>query len=351
MKRAPIHVVGANLSPQTGLGDYARQMGAAFEDLGCGWDLVDGAGKGGLAAAAALREKSSGGVWLQFVAYGWGKRGVVDRAAARALGEACAGRRTVVNLHELWLGEAVSDGLKNRWLGVWQRRGVLRTLRAVQPVGVITSTPVYQAILAQAGIAAEVWPVPGNLPAPTAEEQRAADAWLRERGLADAAIAVVFGAVHPEWEGASALRSWRDYQARAGREGVLLVLGRNGPEAAGVLVRLAAAVPQLRIESGGMLAAGLLAAVIARAALGLATTPWALIGKSGSAAAYRALGVPVLVTRDDWRWRRGETPMRAEEPGLRRWRENLDWATLLAERAPVTVSTGQLARRVEELLR
>lgn len=303
-----------------------------------------------MAAAAALREEPPGGVWLQFVAFGWGNRGVISGATTRALGEACAGRRTVVNLHELWLGEATGDGLKNRWLGAWQRRGVLRMLQAVKPVAVMTSTPVYQAILAKAGIAAELWPLPGNLPDPTASDQLAADAWLRERGLENAALAVVFGAVHPEWDGVKALRSWQEHHAQAGRKGVLLVLGRNGPAAKEVFARLAKEVPQLRMEFGGMLAAGLLAAVMAKASLGLATTPWALIGKSGSVAAYRALGVPVLVTRDDWRWRRGETPLRAEEPGLRRWREDLDWARLLAERTPVAVATSQLARRVGELI-
>ena len=44
-----------------------------------------------------------------------------------------------------------------------------------------------------------------------------------------------------------------------------------------------------------------------RADLGIASHPWALIGKSGAAAAMLEHGLPVLVPRDDWRLRGAST--------------------------------------------
>jgi hypothetical protein len=43
--------------------------------------------------------------------------------------------------------------------------------------------------------------------------------------------------------------------------------------------------------------------ILSRADFGIAPHPWALIGKSGAAAAMREHGIPVLVPRDDWRLR------------------------------------------------
>lgn len=271
-------------------------------------------------------------VFLQFVPYAWNQRGLIWPSVRREIVARCEGRRTTVFMHELWVGESKGETVGHRWLGFWQRRGVLRLLSELGPAAVLTSNPVYEAMLVREGFEAEAWALPGNLPRPTEAEQEKAAGWWKERRLEGADVAAVFGSIHPEWDGVVGLESWRGHLAARGREGVLLTLGRNGPEAEAVLSRLAERVGGLRIERGGVMAAGLLAAVLAKVTLGLATTPWALIDKSGTVAAFRELGVPVLVTRDDWRWRRGETPLRAEEPGLRRWRDGLDWDALLAER-------------------
>jgi len=45
---------------------------------------------------------------------------------------------------------------------------------------------------------------------------------------------------------------------------------------------------------------------------GLAPHPWALIGKSGAAAAMLDHGLPVLVPRDEWRLRGGAGPGTAD---------------------------------------
>lgn len=332
-----ITLCGADLRGGQGVGDFARGVAAEWRRDGWAVALADRGGCEGEAGAGA-------GVFLQFVPYAWHAWGWVGAGVRREIAGFCAGRRTAVFMHELWVGESTGDALRRRWLGWWQRRGVVRLLRCLKPVAIVTSNMVYRAILAREGFEAEVWQLPGNLPSPTAADEKMAGEWWAERRLGGAQVAAVFGAIHPEWDGAAALRSWCEAAAARGREGVLLTLGRNGPAAEVGLARLAAAVPALRIERLAARAAGPLAAVLAKATVGVATTPWALIDKSGTVAAFRERGVPVVVTRDDWRWRRGETPVRAEEPGLRRWRAGLDWDALLAERVGRAGGSGAAAR-------
>lgn len=319
-------LLGANLRAGCGVGDFSRRVAGVWQSEGERCGLWDRRGREGDEATAEAA------VFLQFVPYAWHPRGLIGPSVRREILARCEGRRTTVFMHELWVGESKGDATRDRWLGFWQRRGVLRLLRELRPAAVMTSNAVYQAMLAREGFVAERWSLPGNLPRPTEAEEEQATGWWRERGLDGVEVAAAFGSIHPEWDGAAALRSWRGHLAAKGREGVVLTLGRNGPAAEAVWGRLAEAAAGLRIERGGPMAAGLLAAVLAKVSLGLATTPWALIDKSGTVAAFRELGVPVLVTRDDWRWRRGETPRRAEEAGLRRWRDGLDWDGLLAER-------------------
>jgi hypothetical protein len=100
---------------------------------------------------------------------------------------------------------------------------------------------------------------------------------------------------------------------------VLLALGRGGPAGAERLAFLEAAAPAVRIVRGGEMSAGLLAGLLAECELGLATSPWALIGKSGSVAAFLEAGLPVVVTRDEWRRRRGAPPEPEGHPLLFKW--------------------------------
>lgn len=337
-------LLGADLRAGIGVGDFTRRLAVAWRSQGRCCTLADRAGREGGAPTKTAE------VFLQFVPYAWHPRGLIGRQVRNEIVARCEDRRVVVFMHELWIGEATGDPLPARILGCWQRHGVTRLLGALRPAAIFTSNEAYRAMLAREGLVADVCALPGNLPTPDPADRLAAATWLRDRGLDGVKFAAVFGAIHPEWDGASALRSWMQHLGASKQEGVVLTLGRNGPAAGSVLARLAAAVPGMRIERGGALPARLLAAVLARATLGLATTPWALIGKSGTVAAFQEAGVPVLVTRDDWRWRRGETPARAEEPGLRLWREGLDWDGLLAERKPRASAIDKLVQMLAQRL-
>jgi hypothetical protein len=350
---ARVIFVGADFRPGGGVADYTRRLAQALEADGRGVLLIDWRRRGLDEFVAAGREAMARGaasdawVVVQFVGYDWGARGVVGREAIEALRALCAGRRTAIYLHELWLGENAGAALRHRLLGWLQRRSVRALLRALRPERVLTSNPVYRVVLRRrTGLDAVVSPLAGNLPVAARADIDEAAGWLARHGVrcgGGRGPAVVFGALHPEWEPAAALADWLSWRKEAG-EAVLLAVGRHGPAGEERLAALAAAVPGLRVVRAGVVRPELAAAFITLGEIGVATSPWALIRKSGSVASCRELGLPVVVTRDDWRWRGGATPEEAGEPGLRRWvAGGFDWAELAAARGGPAEGAGRVA--------
>lgn len=325
-----ITFVAPRLSAGTGLGDHTRQLITALQAEG--W----AAAQGELNDMVGVTEPGAI-IWVQMVPYAWGANGVPRRDLLDRVVSLGKGRTVVVYFHELWVGEQRGARWRHTVLGFVQKWRVLRWLKVLRPALVLTSNANYQAILSHASIEAKRIPLPSNLPAPSTLDRDAASSWLNERvdptRAATAEFGVLFGAIHPEWDGSRAVAAWlTDTEAR-GRTGVLLVLGHNGPASAAILARLVSATGACMVR-GGPLSPGLLAALIARCTVAFATTPWALIGKSGTVQAFRQLGVPVIVTRDDWRWRKGPTVMPVNEPGLRQWSEAFDWNSFRHERFP-----------------
>lgn len=326
---------------QGGVADHVRALAGALRRPGI---LVRTAARGETPPPPAPGHDAR--ALLHFVCYGWAGRGILGAREIAALRAACAGRRLSIYFHELWIGEARGEPLKHRVVGLLQRRGIRRLLAALRPAHVLTSNPVYAAMLAGLGHPAEVLPLPGNLPPPGADARGAARDWLAARGTgAPEARAALFGTLHPEWRGEEAVAAWCDDAARRGLAPRLLALGRLGPAAPARLASLRAAAPALRVDETGPSPAPLLAGLLAGCELGFATSPWALLGKSGSAAAFLEAGLPVLVTRDDWRRRRGPTPLPAERAGLRLWPADgraFAWDAFLAARGAAAPSLDRV---------
>jgi hypothetical protein len=345
-----ITILGSDLRSGRGVGDFARRVELELKSREQRCRIEDQMG-----AKSEFRPPAESEiVFLQFVPYAWHRRGLIGPKVRTEIVARCAGRPTAIFMHELWIGESKSDHWRNRLTGWWQRRGVLRLLKQLAPKLVITSIPAYRSILASHGVDAQLLALPSNLPGVTQEDRREARAWMESRGLGDdqlVTIGGVFGAIHPEWNPADAIIEWGRASAANGRDAILLVLGNSGPAAQQVLVRLAEKNPSVRVEYTGVLPPKKMSALIEQTTVGFATTPWALIGKSGSVAAFRSSGVPVVVTRNDWSWRRGPTPETKESPGLRLWNPGFDWDQIESERIPAGSSIEQTVEGLLDFLK
>ena len=269
----------------------------------------------------ALADFDPDWVSWQIVSYGLHPKGIIPRDAF-ALADVTRRWPTQVMVHELWIGLAAGEPWKARLIGRWQKPRLLDFLRRLEPRVLHTSNPTYQAVLRAAGFRAQQLPLFGNIPiapcAPGDAEDVLDDVAGLRLPLAPRWVAVTFGTVHPQWDAAATLRWLRAAAVSAGRSAMLLAVGRIGGAATTTLTRVGRQHPDIPIVITGGLSPEKVSALLQASDFGIATHPWALIEKSGSAAAMCEHGLPVLVPRDDWRLASDLTTADPGEPLLAR---------------------------------
>lgn len=235
---------------------------------------------------------------LQYVPYSFASRGLPGHLPGliQALRSPAPGQPPLslqLMLHELWLGLAAGSNVRSRALGQLQRLLIQRLYNLCQPRAVHTTAGTYQQSLQSIGIPAERLPLFSNLPGVAAPQPMPEDLFT----------GCVFGRVPPQWEPEPVLQALIDKATQQQRRARLLFIG-HAHRPRRWFTELQRRWPQLSIENAGPdPSAARVAGSIAACQVGLATTPWALIEKSGSAAAFLSLGLPVVVSRDDWRLR------------------------------------------------
>ena len=226
----------------------------------------------------------------QLVAQGFHPRGFLP-ATLLQNAPSLRGPRCHVMLHELWLGLEVGAPWKHRVLGWLQRRGIVCLLDRLSPEVVHTSNATYaQALEREVGDVA-VLDLFGNIP-PVPSAEVPSPAFF---------TGLTFGTLHPQWRPAATVEWLCATARRHGRTPALLVLGRAGVHAPAILDCFKR--HGVRVETTGELSATELSRRLQTADFGIAPHPWALLGKSGAAAAMLDHGLPVLAPRDEWRLR------------------------------------------------
>lgn len=273
------------------------------------------------AKRASIHIRGWGPEWVswQFVAYGFHPKGLVPEAL-RELAMSLRGPRCHMMLHELWIGlEAGSSGW-SRLVGEAQRWGLTRLLRQRAPDRLHTSNPTYRAELARCGFAAELLELFGNVPVTPPEEANALTRFIpsaagtgRETWL----VGVTFGTLHRQWQPAATVEWLLATAGRLGRQPALLAIGRIGSHQAEIVERFSER--GINVIVTGEQDPRTVSSLLRHADFGIAPHPWALIGKSGAAAAMLEHGIPVLVPRDDWKLHDIDPqPIAATDPLLKR---------------------------------
>jgi hypothetical protein len=257
---------------------------------------------------------------LQFVPYGFADRGLVWGLGARLLAlepPPCVH----VMFHELWIGEAEGAPVKRRIVGGIQKRLILKLLRDLAPTVVQTQASPYVHMLRRHGIAASRLPLFGNIAVNGADERR----WVVELFREASQSAVLdnragywllglFGTIHPEWQAEPLLSRLQALAAAQNKNVALLAIGRLGGSGERIWSELTSTHPALpRIRSGEQPAARI-SQLLRTIDFGVAASPLALVGKSGTIAAMLDHGVPVIVTRDDVSFSGATDVVEAQDP-------------------------------------
>jgi glycosyltransferase involved in cell wall biosynthesis len=114
-------------------------------------------------------------------------------------------------------------------------------------------------------------------------------------------MAGYFGTFYPDAANDALVALLRRFSGSTGRKVVCFLAGRQNAEARRRWERLASSSDDLLCWFFlGELGEAEVSRYLHALDFGIAATPWALVGKSGSVAAMREHGLPVLVPRNDW---------------------------------------------------
>ena len=233
---------------------------------------------------------------LQFVAFSFHPKGLSFNLAYR-LARLGKGRPWHLMLHELWVGMAQGSPLKHIWWGRLQQWLIASLINQLRPVVIHTQTRLYQLQLAKIGVKAGYLPLFSNIPVVRRPEQCSS---MPAFGLnaAKTVYLVMFGGIHA---GAPVKNIAEEAACYAKKNDVLVVLriiGRSGAEQEdwvtswkemGLPIELFGEQPPERIS-----------ALLSSSTFGLTTTPLALVEKSGTVAAMKEHGLPVICVRNTW---------------------------------------------------
>jgi len=254
--------------------------------------------------AALLSDWEPDWVSLQFVCYGFQRKGLAHREATWLL-TLLRGHPLHVMLHELWVGTEPHASTKNTILGWAQRLLVLRLLRRLKPRLTHTTNRRDQLILAKHGIASEVLALFGNIPVGA----ELAGRWLADAILANGGPDItrdrerlwlfgMFGSLSPNWPAADVLPRLSAIARGAGRHIVMVSGGHAGAHAEELVAHWRMLTPDIDFISIGPRSPLEISQFLNSVDFGLPTSPVYRLGKSSSFAAMVEHGLPVILGSD-----------------------------------------------------
>lgn len=244
---------------------------------------------------------------LQFVPFGYQPKGLpwqLGPMLARLLGT----HHWQIMFHELWVGAFEGAPWKLRLLAVAQRQVIRQLLRQLKPARVHTQAMPHQQLLHALGCKAAKLPLFGNIRIQVDGAEEGCHLICNALGKENFSpggrpawhIGGLFGVIHPEWRPEPFFNSWLQAAGQSGRQPLLVLIGRSGRSEEHIQSLLQPYLRQLQVGMLGALPDLAVSQVLQALDFGLATTPWRLKEKSGSLAALRDHGLPVVLTRDDW---------------------------------------------------
>ncbi|WP_411826050.1 hypothetical protein [Luteolibacter sp. AS25] len=237
-------------------------------------------------------------VSLQFVPYAFHPKGLCF-ALPSSLRTLSDGYKVHVMFHETWIGFTKISPLKHRITGFFQKHLLRRIVSELNPELIDTSNPLYQLQLSDEKIEAGISPIFSNIPIYSQPSQWFAGQ-LAKLGIAGEERASwellgIFGTIHPEFAPLDLLSERIESGSSGGKKVALLGIGRAG---AG-LEKLKGQVHErfggdVLIHFFGEETPEHISEFIGSLDYGVATMPTEFMDKSGTIAAFRAHGIPIL---------------------------------------------------------
>jgi hypothetical protein len=208
--------------------------------------------------------------------------------------------------HELWIGEKRHSALRHQLFGLAQRWIIFAMYRYFRPSLVTTSMGLYQRRLSRRGVVAEVLPLFGNIRMALRDDDRltellrAKGSRLAQKPRASFVSGVFFGTIHPDFYARPLIKWLKELRSQTAKPVLLTMIGRSGAGSIVLAERLVSApgdafeVVMLEEQSEQIISQ-----VLQFADFGINTGSPETLGKSGTFAAMREHGLPVVLADGD----------------------------------------------------
>ena len=228
---------------------------------------------------------------VQFAPYSFSCAGLSGRSLIN-LGESLANKVAHINFHEIWIGAYPDAPWIERYKGWRQKREILRFLEIVNPRFITCSNAASMDRIAQAGIQAKYLYLFGNVPyAPSVDVS----------GSSNLRIAL-FGTPYQKFPYNLLAEKLTEISASLNKPVEFRIIGRQRVNEGIHQIRTISKECNFSLSETGELTTHSISIELQSCDLGLCTTPYDVLGKSGATAAMLEHGLPVIAFDD------GDTP-------------------------------------------
>jgi hypothetical protein len=281
-------VMGAYHPGKCGISDYVKLLGDELQRKGHSFQRIS-IGSQDCFLKLAKNIPDADLISLQFAPYSFSTKGLT-RNALLEFAKAFSKRKTQVNFHEIWIGAYPRAPWKEKFHGWRQKREILKFLETIQPDLVHATNAAAVDRLKRECVNAEYLYLFGNIPympIPTAD--------LKNNDKLHVAF---FGTLYKSFPYSVLGKRLETISKTSKRPLLLTVIGRHREsKGLGRLNNLANA-RGFEVELTGELEPKAISHHFQKSDIGVSTTPYDVLGKSGATAAMLEHGLPVFAYDD-----------------------------------------------------
>ena len=246
-------------------------------------------------AKAFISEHEPDWLSLQFVIYAFNLKGL-PFSLVKTLKSIGADRPWHIMFHELWIGMDDTSGLKNKLIGLIQKRIIKNLLAIIKPKIVHTQTELYMKKLNEIGSHSNYLPLFSNIPVYNLEKVNLKTRYDFPNHQINF---ILFGHIHPGSHIDNFVNEITSFAKENSIRISLTTIGRNGAELR--IWKTICAKYGLILNEFGEQSVKTISKQLANADIGITTTPIIQSEKSGTIAAMRAHGLPIICISKKWK--------------------------------------------------
>jgi glycosyltransferase involved in cell wall biosynthesis len=229
---------------------------------------------------------------FQFAPYAYANNGMPKNILSFLAKELCR-KRVHLNFHEIWVGAYPRANWKERGIGWLQKMLILGFINKCKPVWITTSNAAAIDRLKQSDVPAMFLYLFGNIP-------YSANSKATTKG--QTLNVSFFGTLYADFPYNKLGEFFSTLSKTSGKKLKIMLIGRQREDAGSNHLYSMCKKNKFLIERTGELSTNLISKQLQKCSLGVSTTPFDVIGKSGATSAMLEHGLPVMAYND------GDTP-------------------------------------------